>query len=178
MSRAREYGGRGRGESVAFILANCKHDVRRLPPFHANTGKRLVKSPKTYVRDSGVLHALLGIKDHNALAGHPVVGPSWEGFVIENLLGAAPERTLASFYRTAAGAEIDLVLDLPDGARWAIEIKRGLTAKPEKGFFLACEDLQPVRRFVVYSGAARYPLTADLDAIGVHELAALLANAA
>jgi hypothetical protein len=77
--------------------------VRRLPPFHANMGKRLVKSPKVYVRDSGVLHALLGIADHNALAGHPVVGASWEGFVIENLLAVAPERTLASLGGWGAG---------------------------------------------------------------------------
>jgi len=152
--------------------------VRRLPPFHANTGKRLVKSPKTYLRDSGILHALLAIKDHNALSGHPVVGASWEGFVIENLLAVAPERTLASFCRTSAGAEIDLVLDLPNGERWAIEVKRGLTAKPEKGFHLACEDLQPTRRFVVYSGDARFPLSAEIEAVGVQSLAQTLAEAA
>ncbi len=150
--------------------------VRRLPPFHANTGKRLVKSPKVYVRDSGILHALLGIPDHNALAGHPVVGASWEGFVIENLLSVAPERTQASFYRTSGGAEVDLVLDLPKGERWAIEIKRGLTARPEKGFHTACEDLQPARRFVVYSGDTRFPVSRGLDAIGVRELAELVAG--
>jgi len=87
--------------------------VRRLRPFHANIGKRLVKSPKVYVRDSGLLHALLGLGDYNALAGHPVVGASWEGFVIENLLAVVPDRTQASFYRTSAGAEVDLVLELP-----------------------------------------------------------------
>jgi predicted AAA+ superfamily ATPase len=150
--------------------------VRRLPPLRANTGKRLVKSPKTYVRDSGILHALLGIKDHNALSGHPVVGASWEGFVIENLLAVAPERTLASFYRTSAGAEVDLVLDLPKGERWAIEIKRGLTAKPEKGFHLACEDLQPARRFVVYSGEMRFPISADLEAIGLRAMTETLSG--
>jgi predicted AAA+ superfamily ATPase len=104
--------------------------VRRLPPFHANLGKRLVKSPKTYVRDSGLVHALLGLESYDALLGHPVVGPSWEGFVIENLLAAAPARTGSSFYRTARGAEIDLLLAL--GGRhgtWAIEIKRGLAPK-------------------------------------------------
>lgn len=90
--------------------------VRRLPPWHANIGKRLVKSPKVYVRDSGLVHALLGIEDYNAVAGHPVVGASWEGFVIENLLSVAPDRTRAHFYRTAAGAEIDLVLELPGRA--------------------------------------------------------------
>jgi predicted AAA+ superfamily ATPase len=151
--------------------------VRRLSPFHANTGKRLVKSPKTYVRDSGILHALLGIEDHNALAGHPVVGASWEGFVIENLLSVAPERTQASFYRTSGGAEIDLVLDLPKGERWAVEIKRGLSSKLDKGFYLACEDLQPARRLVVYSGDDRFPVTSDTEAIGLRDLAESLAAA-
>ncbi len=151
--------------------------VRRLEPFHANTGKRLVKSPKIYVRDSGILHALLGIEDHNALAGHPVVGTSWEGYVIENLLAVAPARIQASFYRTSAGAEIDLVLDLPKGGRWAIEIKRGLTAKPEKGFYLACEDLQPARRFVVYAGDARFPVSADVEAVGLRAMAETLSAA-
>lgn len=151
--------------------------VRRLPPYHANTGKRLVKSPKVYVRDSGLVHALLGIGDYNTLAGHPVVGPSWEGFVIENLLAAAPDRTTASFYRTAAGAEIDLVLDLP-GAHglWAIEIKRSLTASPGKGFHNAREDLKPKHSFIVYAGDDRYPVTKDITAIGIKEMASLLAE--
>jgi predicted AAA+ superfamily ATPase len=145
--------------------------VRRLPPCHANTGKRMVKSPKVYVRDSGLVHALLGLEDYNELAGHPVVGASWEGFVIENLFAAAPARTAASFFRTAAGAEIDLVLDLPRHGRWAIEIKRGLAPKLEKGFHLACGDLKPRRRFVVHSGDDRYPLNAEVEAIGVRDLA-------
>lgn len=148
--------------------------VRRLPPFHANTGKRLVKSPKVYVRDSGILHALLGLADHNALSGHPVVGTSWEGFVIENLLAAAPPRTQASFYRTSAGAEIDLVLELPGRGRWAIEIKRSLTARPEKGFHLACQDIEPKRRFLVYAGEERYPVSAELEAIGLREMAGIV----
>jgi len=149
--------------------------VRRLPPFRANTGKRLVKSPKTYVRDSGLVHALLGIEDHNALAGHPVVGASWEGFVIENLLAVAPPRTMASFYRTAAGAEIDLVLELPGKhGLWAIEIKRGLSASPGKGFHNAREDLKPKRSFVVYSGEERHPAAKGVEAIGLREMASLL----
>jgi uncharacterized protein len=146
--------------------------VRRLPPFHANVGKRLIKSPKTYVRDSGLVHALLGIATYDELLGHPVVGPSWEGFVIENLLAAAPARTRASFYRTARGAEIDLLLEL--GGRhgtWAVEIKRGLAAKVEKGFHIAIGDLQPDKAFVVYSGAERYPKGDGVEAIGVRELA-------
>jgi hypothetical protein len=149
--------------------------VRRLRPFHANVKKRLVKSPKVYVRDSGLVHALLGIEDHNALAGHPVVGMSWEGFVIENLLAVAPPRTLASYYRTLAGAEIDLLLELP-GKRglWAIEIKRGLTASPSKGFHNARADLNPKRSFVVYSGEEHYSITKDIEAIGFREMANLL----
>jgi uncharacterized protein len=150
--------------------------VRRLAPFHGNFGKRLVKSPKVYIRDSGVLHALLNLGDYNSLAGHPVAGASWEGFVIENLLSAAPERTLASFYRTAAGAEIDLLLEIAGSGTWAVEIKRGLAPKVEKGFHAACEDVKPDRRFVVYSGADRYPLVADVDAISLPALASLLAS--
>ncbi len=151
--------------------------VRRLRPFHANTGKRLVKSPKVYVRDSGIVHALLGIENHNALAGHPVVGASWEGFVIENLLAVAPPRTMASFYRTAAGAEIDLVLELPGGrGLWAVEIKRSLTVRPGKGFHNARADLKPTRSFIVHAGDERYPITVGVEAIGLKNMAALLAS--
>jgi len=150
--------------------------VQRLPPYRANVGKRLVKSPKTYVRDSGLVHALLGIEGCNELAGHPVVGSSWEGFVIETLLAVAPRRTKASFYRTAAGAEIDLILELgSQHGTWAVEIKRGLTAKPERGFYHALEDLKPARAFVVYSGNERYPLNQDVEVIGLHEMAQTLA---
>lgn len=149
--------------------------VRRLQPFHSNAGKRLVKSPKTYIRDSGLTHALLGLETLDDVLSHPVAGASWEGFVIENLLATAPERAKASFYRTAAGAEIDLILEL--GGRhgtWAIEIKRGLAAKTEKGFHIALEDVQPAKAFVVYSGEDRYPKSAAIEAIGVKDLAALL----
>lgn len=146
--------------------------VRRLMPIHANVGKRLVKSPKTYVRDSGLVHALLGIGEMHSLLGHPVVGASWEGFVIETLLAVAPQRTGAGFYRTAAGAEIDLVLELGGATgTWAIEIKHGLTARPERGFFNALEDLQPARALVVHAGDNRYPVSAGVEAIGLRELA-------
>jgi predicted AAA+ superfamily ATPase len=148
--------------------------VRRLEPFHANVQKRLVKSPKTYVRDSGLVHALLGIPQHNALAGHPVVGMSWEGFVIENLIAAAPQGTRANFYRTAAGAEIDLLLELPDGSRWAIEIKRGLAPSLERGFHQARIDLEPDHSFVIYPGETRYPLTEDVEAISLFEITQML----
>lgn len=150
--------------------------VRRLPPLHANVGKRLVKSPKIYVRDSGLVHALLGLTDFNVLAGHPVVGTSWEGLVIENLLAAAPDRTQAGFYRTSAGAEIDLVLDLPHGERWAIEVKYGLAPRLDKGFHHARNDLKPARSLVVYSGEERYLKHDDLEVISLRESAGELAR--
>ncbi len=149
--------------------------IRRLQPFHANVKKRLIKSPKIYVRDSGLLHALLGIIDHDGLYGHPVVGASWEGFVVENLLTAAPEHSRASFYRTSSGAEVDLLLELPGGALWAVEVKFGTAPKCEKGFYRACEDICPDHCFVVYSGMDRYPLGRQVEAIGVEELARELA---
>lgn len=149
--------------------------VRRLRPLHANIGKRLVKSPKVYVRDSGLLHALLGIGDYNTLSGHPVVGASWEGFVIENLLSVVPYRTLASYYRTSAGAEVDLVVEFPGLVeKWAIEIKRGLSAKPKKGFYNAVDDIQPDKTFVVYAGNERYPVSEGVEAISVMEIAQML----
>jgi predicted AAA+ superfamily ATPase len=148
--------------------------VRRLPAWHRNVGKRLVKSPKIYVRDSGIAHALLGIRDKEALLGHPVVGQTWESFVIETLISVAPEGSEAHFYRTSAGAEIDLVLTLPGGHLWAIEIKRSSAPKPERGFHNACADLKPKKRFIVYPGSGRFPLDDDTDAISVVGLAHIL----
>lgn len=145
--------------------------VRRLAPWHANLGKRLVKSPKVYVRDSGLVHALLGIPDKETLLAHPVVGLSWECFVIENLLTCAPEGVLGHFYRSSGGAEIDLLLAWPNGHLWAIEIKRSLTPKLERGFHAACDDLGPVRKFVVYPGAERYRVAPDIEAIPLLDLA-------
>ncbi len=151
--------------------------VRRLPPWSDNAGKRLVKSPKVYVRDSGLVHALLGLGDMDALLGHPVVGASWECFVIENLLSVAASagpQIEASHYRTSAGAEIDLLLRWPDGRTCAIEVKRSLTPKLERGFYSACDHVQPAARFVVYPGTERYRLQADVEAISLAELAALI----
>jgi len=150
--------------------------VRRLQPSQANIGKRLVKAPKVYVRDSGIVHALLNIGDLEALLSHPVAGGSWEGFVIESLISAAPPGTEPMFYRTAAGAEIDLLLEIPKHGLWAIEIKRGLSARPEKGFFIACDDLKPARRFLVNSGDERHAIDAKTEAIGLRELAGMLAG--
>jgi len=150
--------------------------VRRLAPWHANTGKRLVRSPRVFVRDSGLVHVLLGISDMEALLGHPVAGMSWEGFVIETLLGAAPNGASSFFYRTAAGAEIDLLLNIPGHGLWAVEVKRGLSPRLEKGFHLAREDVRPDRCFVVYSGAERYPLKEGVEAISLAEFAGVLAG--
>ena len=117
--------------------------ARRLPSWHANVGKRLVKSPKVYVRDSGLVHALLAIGDKETLLSHPVVGASWEGFVIENLLAVVPEGVQGHFYRTSGGAEIDLVLSFPDGRLWAVEIKRSLSPRPERGLSCRLYGHQP-----------------------------------
>lgn len=144
--------------------------VRRLAPHLPNAGKRLVRSPKVYVRDSGLVHALLGLPNKETILGHPVAGPSWEGMAIENLLAAAGSHTQAGFYRTAHGAEIDLVLTLPGGESWAIEIKRSLAPTLERGFHTALTDLAPERAFVVYPGEERYPLASTVEVIGLLEL--------
>lgn len=149
--------------------------VRRLTPWHRNVGKRLVKSPKVYVRDSGVTHALLGLGTKEDVLGHPVVGLSWEGFVIENLLSVAPERAQASFYRASGGAEIDLVLTLPGRKPWAIEVKRSLDPRPAKGFHSACKDVKPEARFVVYPGTERFSILKGIEALSVADLAADIA---
>jgi hypothetical protein len=143
--------------------------VRRLPSWYTNVGKRLVKSPKVYVRDSGLVHALLGIATRDALLGHPVVGASFEGFVVENVAAAAPSAT-CHFYRTAGGAEVDLLLAWPDGSLWAIEVKRRMAPKAGRGFYAACEDLTPARRFVVYPGDDRWPLADGVEVIGLDAL--------
>ncbi len=105
-----------------------------------------------------------------------MVGISWESFVIENLLAVLPWRAIPFFYRTAAGAEIDLVIEHADGALWAIEIKRSLSAKVEKGFYIACEDLQPACSFVVHAGEDRYPISENIEAISLYELAHILSD--
>ena len=147
--------------------------VRRLPPLHANVAKRLVKSPKVYVRDSGLVHTLLRLDDEDAVLGHPVAGFSWEGFVIENILRAAPERTEASFYGTATKVEVDLVLDLPGGERWAIEIERGL-ATINRALRVAFDDVQPNRAVIVHGREDRFPKGDEVEAMDVGSLLAEL----
>lgn len=150
--------------------------VRRLQPWHANTGKRLTKAPKVYVRDSGIIHALLQIADEESLLSHPVLGKSWECFVIENILNIAPNGVQGYFYRSSGGAEIDLILVWPNGDLWAIEIKRSLVPKLERGFYSACNDLQPARKYVVYAGEEQYPIANDIEAISLTGLCRLLAS--
>ncbi|MDQ7019104.1 MAG: DUF4143 domain-containing protein, partial [Robiginitomaculum sp.] len=145
--------------------------VRRLQPWHANIGKRLVKSPKIYIRDSGLLHALLDIKDSDDLLSHPVLGHSWEGFVIENLIDEnSPHHYRPYFYRTQSGAEIDLVLERGGKPEIAIEIKRASAPKAGKGFHIACDDLDIKHRYVVYPGVEPYLLSSNIWATPMKDL--------
>lgn len=137
--------------------------VRRLQPWAKQSSKRLVKAPKVFVRDSGLVHALLGLGTQRELLSHPVVGGSWEGWIIENLLACVPPNTQASYYRTAVGAEIDLLLDLPGGALWAVEIKRSSAPTVSRGFHIACDDVGATRRLVVSSANTRFPMAGGLE---------------
>ena len=148
--------------------------VRRLPPFHANVRKRLVKAPKVFVRDTGLVHTLLRLDDTDAVLGHPIVGASWEGFVIETLLRAAPSRTEPSFYRTATGVEVRLVLELPNRERWAIEIKRGL-ATVDRALHTAFDDIQPDRAIILHGREGRFPKGGGIEAMNLRTLAEELA---
>jgi predicted AAA+ superfamily ATPase len=152
--------------------------VRRLPPWLANVGKRLVKSPRVYVRDSGIVHALLALPEREALLSHPIVGGSWEGFVVESLLSVAPAGTEGYFYRTSGGAEIDLLLRVPGGQLWAIDIKRSMSPRPERGFHAGCEDVSAARRFVAYPGEESYRIGSDTQVIPLAQLARLVVEAA
>ena len=146
--------------------------VRRLEPHLANVGKRLVKSPKVYLRDSGLLHALLGLAEVRDLQGSPVAGASWEGFVVEQVAAALPRDARLGFYRTAAGTEIDLVIER--GARkWAVEIKFSSAPKPTKGFWQGLQDLQIDRAYVVAPVARGYPLAEGVEVLPVEAIRGL-----
>lgn len=150
--------------------------VRRLQPWHEHVGKRLVKSPKIFVRDSGLVHTLLGLGSLESLLGHPVVGGSWEGFCIETLIAAAPTGTEPYFYRTAAGAELDLVLRLPGDDIWAIEIKRTTRPKVSRGFHLAVDDIKAIRNILVFAGEREVPLGDSLRAMSLAAVVNQLRN--
>ncbi|SFE15994.1 hypothetical protein SAMN05518672_104706 [Chitinophaga sp. CF118] len=150
--------------------------VRRLQPWTFNVGKRLVRTPKVYVRDSGITHALLNISTYNDLLGHPVVGGSWEGFVIENIMSVVPARALPFYYRTSNGAEIDLILEFSGKEKWAIEVKRSSSPALSKGFHIACDDIKADKRYVVYSGKDRFSLGEGVTAIPLADLMQELLN--
>jgi len=148
--------------------------VRRLLPYHANVKKRLIKSPKVYIRDSGLLHALLRIGNFDDLQGHPVLGSSWESFVIEQIIGLLPNHREVYFYRTNAGAEIDLVFFDKKNKPVAIEIKYSLSPAVSRGYWNACEDLSCKKGFIIYPGNERYPVGRNVFAMPVRELARIL----
>ncbi len=144
--------------------------VRRLQPWISNEGKRLVKSPKVYVRDSGIAHALVNIVDYNTLISHPIAGGSWEGFVIENILSVLPYHVRPYYYRSQAGAELDLVLEISNREKWAIEIKRSSVPTIGKGFHIAADDIKATRRYVVYVGQDKFLIGKGIVAISLGEM--------
>lgn len=144
--------------------------VRTILPWSGNVGKRLVKMPKVYIRDSGLTHALLNLTTQDDLLGHPIVGASWEGFVIENIIACLPQGVSFWFYRTSAGAEIDLVIEINNQERYAIEIKRSLAPTVSKGFYLGCEDIKATKRYVVYPGKESYPSAEGVKTISLVDL--------
>jgi uncharacterized protein len=150
--------------------------LRVLQPYSANLGKRLVKSPKVYLRDSGVLHALLNLPSHDALLGHPVLGASWEGWVIEQILAQAPIGSRANFFRTASGNELDLLLELPGGHLRAIEIKHSAAPKLGRGFNEALDALKLDSGYVVAQVNAPYAMTPRANALPMSHLADIWQN--
>jgi predicted AAA+ superfamily ATPase len=139
--------------------------VRRLRPWSGNVGKRLVRTPKTYVRDSGITHVLLDLETWNDVLGHPVAGPSWEGFVIENLVAAAGDRRTPYYYRTEDGAEVDLLFERGGKVEMAIEIKRSTAPDLSAGFRSAREVLKPKEAYVVHGGSGQWPIDKGVTAI-------------
>ena len=152
--------------------------LRILPPFEEGSGQASPDASKLYLRDSGLLHAFLDIKDHAQLTARPVAGTSWEGFVIENLLSQAPEGTRAGFYRTGEGAEMDLVLDLPGGdGVWAIEIKHNIKTRLKKSFHSARLEIQPDRCYFVHSGQERIQVMEGVEGVGLEAMARMVRDA-
>jgi len=144
--------------------------VRRLPSWSGNLGKRLVRTPKTYVRDAGLLHALLELETIYDLLGHPVAGASWEGFIIENLIAAAGGARVPYFLRTEGGAEIDLVLERGGRVEMAIEVKRTTAPTVSKGFHVGVAHLAPKERYVVHGGTESWPMPGGVTAISLRTL--------
>ena len=141
--------------------------ITYLQPWHGNIKKRLVKSPKIYIRDSGLLHKLLNISDEEQLFSHPIAGASWEGFVLENILSILPQNPPVYFYKTMSGAEVDLVLQLPKNKIWAVEIKKGLAPKIAPGFYTSCKDIKAHKKFVIYSGFDDFQIQHGITVLGL-----------
>lgn len=152
--------------------------VRLLKPWSSNMGKRLVKTPKVYIRDSGLMHALLSLQTLDDILGHPVAGGSWEGFAVESIVASLPTGITPWYYRTSAGAEIDLVIEQGMNRRWAIEIKRSSVPTLSKGYHLGCEDINATERFLVYSGKEKYPVSKGVTAIPLQEMLSIFRNLA
>ncbi len=145
--------------------------LRRLQPWSGNVRKRLVRSPRLYLRDSGIVHALLGLRTLEDVLSHPVAGPSWEGFVVENLLSVLPSWIQPLHFRTQAGAEVDLVLEFGPTRCWAVEIKRSTSrVRPSRGFHVACDDLRAERRIVVYGGSEAFAQARGVETLSLRLL--------
>ena len=155
----------------AWVNALCDtYMVRTLEPYLANVGKRLVKSPKVYLTDSGILHSLLGIENKDALLSNPILGASWEGFVINQIINVAPARSKFFFYRTSTGDEIDLIVSAPNNKTYAFEVKHSLNPSVKKGFYNALETLSLTKAYVVYSGNESFQMNTDTTAIALSDL--------
>lgn len=150
--------------------------IRVLRPWHGNYGKRLVKTPKVYLRDSGLLHALLGIRTQEDLLSHPVVGCSWEGFVIESIASIIGHQASLWYYRTSSKEEIDLIIEYAPTQLITIEIKRSINPVPSKGYHDTLSILNPLSSYIVYPGTERYPLSSNTDVIGLREIMEILAS--
>ncbi len=148
--------------------------VRQLQPWAGNTKKRLVKSPKVYIRDSGLLHSLLNISDYDTLLGHPVLGASWEGFIVESIIQRLSNKWQYSYYRTSGQTELDLVLEGPKNEVIAVKVKRSIAPTVSRGFHSASDDIKATRKVVVYPGEDRFPLNGDTEAINLHAFLAEL----
>jgi len=150
--------------------------VRQLKPWSGNLSKRLVKSPKIYIRDTGILNRLLQLSSFEMLQGHPALGASWEGFIIEQIICILDDRWDYSYYRTATQNELDLVLQTPNGETWAVEIKRSAIPKMSRGFYEACQDVRATRSFVLCLGVSHQQLTRGVELIGLAEMLQLLST--
>lgn len=147
--------------------------VRQLHPYFTNAKKRLVKSPKIFIRDSGLLHSILNIKTEEDLLGNPVAGHSWEGYVIEQIVNSLPDNYNAYYYRTSAGAELDLVVTEAEKPVACFEIKFSLSPALGKSFWNAFEDLKCKKTFIIYPGETAYPLKENVIVTPFKELSSL-----